>query len=65
MKPFPFCLSPSKFGGGDGFKSNLGRVAGATGSEDCGMGVGCAGVIAVSSRSIAFKASRTWLFLAS
>jgi hypothetical protein len=27
MKPFPFCLLPSKFGGGDGFKSNFGCAA--------------------------------------
>jgi len=41
MKPFPFCLSPSKLGGGAGFKSIFGRVAGATGSGVwvCGSGV--------------------------
>jgi hypothetical protein len=65
MKPFPFCLLPLKFGGGDGFKSNFGRAAEATGSKVGGMAVDCVGVRAANSRSVVFSASSTWVFLAS
>jgi hypothetical protein len=68
MKPLPFCLSPSKFGGGDGFKSILGRVAEASGScagEVCGIAVCGFCVIVANNRRVVFSASSTWVFFAS
>jgi hypothetical protein len=64
MKPFPLCLSPSKFGG-DGFKSNFGRVAEVTGSDVGRSVVGGVGVIAANNRKEVFSASSTWVFFAS
>jgi hypothetical protein len=59
------CLSPSKFGGGDGFKSNFGHVAEVTGSGVGGSAVGGVGVIAANNRKVVFSASSTWVFFAS
>ena len=67
MKPLPFCLSLSKFGGGDGFKSIFGRVAEVTRSagEVCGIAVCWFCVIVVNNRRVVFSASSTWVFFAS
>jgi hypothetical protein len=59
MKPFPLCLSPSKFGGDDGFKSNFGCVAEVTGSDVGRSAVGGVGVIAANNRKEVFSASST------
>jgi hypothetical protein len=65
MKPFPLCLSPSKFGGGDGFKSNFGRVAEATGSDVSGSAVGGVGIMAANNHKVVFSVSSTWVLFAS
>ena len=63
MNPLPFCRSPSKLGGGEGFKSFLVLVAEATG---CGAGAAVAGefcgCIPASIRSVLFNASSIWVF---
>jgi hypothetical protein len=60
MKPFPLCLSPSKFGGGDNFKSNFGHVA-----EVTRRAVGGVRVMATNNRKVMFSVASTWVFFAS
>jgi hypothetical protein len=65
MKLFPLYLSPSKFGGGNSFKSNFGHVAEATRSDVGRRAVDWVRVMAANNRKVVFSASSTWVFFAS
>jgi hypothetical protein len=64
MKPRPLCRSPSKFGGGEGFKSVLIFTAEAVGCVAAVGGCAWICVIPANSRRVVLSASSTWSFFA-